>query len=359
MLLTYSQFSGTCFAQGEQLDADAIRLASQGARTYFYGKEIEYRIEVQDFPSSEGGSFYTVHPMETQRGTRRISIGESSSKRSYIPTRLMHFQPNQGEPHLTDDPLLTFFQGYNGHKTCSFVRTLLNEYGGKRRIESSGTEQVGCAVGAFRADPMATLIVNQWEPFMGLPVKKYEFVEMGNRVKAERVEHPADDRAIRIASTDPDIAQYVILSSEPEYLVLERGRQSPDRLPSVEITELKEFDGYRYPSRASVRQFTADGKYGWSAEVELIDVREIDASQTKWIPDWPIGTEWKREKDGKRFQLPYTSAQMKKIRAAGLAKARSDSLEGSPGFFNINLLLLAVVFALVVYRFWPRAEPTT
>jgi len=344
------------FGQGEAINADAIRRESSKARTYFYGKELEYRIDVHTFHGPKGASFFTTYPDVVQKGTRKLAIGCPVPKRTYIPSRVMHFQKNQGEPHLDDDPLLTYFQGFDGRYTNTYVRKLLYLTENRSVTESFGDQQVGCSIAAFRADPMVRMLVNQMEPFLGLPGQNLAFVEMKDRVKAERVEHPADKNAVRISSTDPNSGQYFIISSPPEYLILENSRKTPDTPLVTEIVELATFDGFRYPSRATYRELESGGKHGWSATVELIDVRSIDVAKTEWNPPWPEGTEWLREQDLKRFQVPYSRDQMRKIQAAGLARARSYNSEASTSFFNLNLALLIAIIVLLVYRYWPREK---
>ncbi|MCS7465545.1 hypothetical protein NZK35_02530 [Stieleria sp. ICT_E10.1] len=347
---------GASSAQAEPLDADEIRRQGWAVRPYVYGKELVYKIDARTIDSPDGRTFYSGYPDVVQRGTRTLTLGRPSTGRSYIPSRLMHFQKNAGEPHTDEDPLLTFFQGFDGRKTSTYVRKLLHDYEIKQHVNSSGTEQVGCAVGAFAADPMVRLLINRQEPFQGLPMKQYDFVELKDQVRAERVEHPADANAIRISSTDPNVESYTIVSSAPEYLPLERRISYPDGPFAIQVSELKTFDGHRYPSRATYRELKHDGTFGWEASIELISVENIDADQFEWIPPWPAGTEWKRERDVKRFEVPYTREQLRKIQAAGLARARSHTSEGSSSYFYLNIALIGVIIALALYRLWPRSN---
>ena len=63
---------------------------------------------------------------------------------------------------------------------------------------------------------------------------------------------------------------------------------------------------------------------------------------------------WKREKDLKRFEVPYSRDQVKKIQAAGLANVRAKTAEGSSAFFYVNIALVSIIVVLAAYKFWPR-----
>lgn len=343
-----------CTAQEQQPDADVIRRAKLETRSYAYGKELEYRIDVLTFNSPGGSSFFSLYPDVSQQGVRKLAIGQPVRGRSYIPSRLMHFQENEGEPHTDENPLLTFFQGFDGRVTNTYVRRLLADHQIKTGIHSDGTQQVGCSIDAFKADPMVKLLFNRMEPFQGLPLEEYEFVPMGDQLKTERTNHPADENAIRMSTTDPDDDFYVIVSSAPEYLLLEKRVNYPDGPLTVEITELTNFEGNRYPSRGTYRELTRDGKFGWEASVELLGIEAIDVNKTDWLPPWPVGTDWKREKDLKHFEVPFSREQIKKIQAVGLNNARNATFEGSSAFYYVNILLLLIILGLGVYKFWPR-----
>jgi hypothetical protein len=343
----------------EPVDADRVRLAMMERPTSIYGKELRYQIETRVYPNPEGTSFYTRNEAIASTGTRTLIIGRPTRGRSDIPTLIMHYQPNEGEPHTDADPLLTFFQGFDGRFTNTYVRRLLFEYQHKDPYQSSGTQQIGPSIGALLTDPMIRLMGVRVEPFLGRPIKQYEFVEVGDQLQAERVDHPADENAIRITANDPDDDSYMVVSSAPEYLTLERSLPSEEQL-FVEISELKSFDGMRYPAHGVYRQILAGGQYEWESTVQLISVQDIDPENIDWTPPWPKGTEWKRNWDRKRGAVPYTREQIKKIRAAGLANARSRTEpEPSNGYFYINVILLTIVAALIAYRLWPRQKETS
>ncbi len=70
------------------------------------------------------------------------------------------------------------------------------------------------------------------------------------------------------------------------------------------------------------------------------------------------GTEWMREKDRKRFQIPYSDTQLALIQQHALANARADASQPkSSWFFYLNVGLICLIIAMAVYRFWPRSEP--
>ncbi|QEF96790.1 hypothetical protein Mal15_08200 [Stieleria maiorica] len=377
--------SGVSSAETDVLDADEVRREGWKVRPYIYGKELVYKIHARTIgrakDGAKGGTIYANYPDVLQRGTRELTLGRPMAGRTYIPSRLLHFQPNAGEPHTDEDPLLTFFQGFDGRKTNTYVRRLLHDYQTRQHIHSSGTEQIGSAVAAFKADPMVRLLINRTEPFQGLPIKEYNFVELKDQIKAERVEHPADANAIRVSSTDPAVESYTIVSSAPEHLILERRLYYPDGPFVIEVSKLTSFDGHRYPGRATYRELNRDGSFGWEATIELISVESIDVDKTEWIPPWPAGTEWKREQDRKHFEVPYTEEQLRQIQAAGLARSRSDTSEGRPEsvvvdpqvrddepdgrsaasdgrsfYFYANFMLVAIIAPLLAYRLWPKKE---
>ncbi|WP_236696097.1 hypothetical protein [Rhodopirellula islandica] len=340
------------------LSADELRRAKGEPRTYFYGKEFRYTIETESRTEHGGATFFSGHLDIAANGVRTLAIGKPSPDRSYIPVRLMHYQKNQGEPHIDDDPLLTYFEGTNGRASQSFLRKLLYDFEGRKAVTSHGNQSVGYKLPAFVYDPLVSLLVNDLSAIIGgEPPEEFEFVPMGDKLQTEWFEHKADPKAIRMSSTDPDDPFYSVCTSEPEYLPLEVLGRPRDGPLQIDVSELMTFDGFRYPKKATYREVTPDGTFGYICSVELLDIREIDVDHFEWIPAWPAGTEWMRKKDRKRFHVPYSDVQLAMIQQHGLANARADAPSPeSPKFFYLNAGLVVVILGLVAYRFWPRSN---
>ncbi|WP_246112637.1 hypothetical protein [Allorhodopirellula solitaria] len=326
-------------------------------RTYFYGKEFRYKIETESRTGDGGATFYSGHLDTGANGVRTLAIGKPSPHRSYIPVRLMHYQENPGEPHIDDDPLLTYFEGTNGRISHSFDRKLLYNFEGRKRVTSFGNESVGYGLSAFPLDPLVFLLVDDLCAIIGCePPDDIEFVAMGDKLQTEWFEHEADPKAIRMSTTDPDDPFYAVYTSGPEYLLLEQPRP-PDGPLQIDISELMIFDGLRYPKKATYQALTPDGTFGYICSIEMLDIREIDVHNFEWIPPWPAGTEWMRERDRKRTHVPYSDAQLASIQQHALANARADAPQPKPSwFFYLNLGLISLIIAMAVYRFWPRSN---
>ncbi|TWU15632.1 hypothetical protein Poly21_28290 [Allorhodopirellula heiligendammensis] len=345
-------------AEDHLLSADELRRTRMVPRTYFYGKEFRYKIETESRTERGGATFFSGHLNTAANGVRTLAIGKPSPHRSYIPVRLMHYQENPGEPHIDDDPLLTYFEGTNGRISHSFVRKLLYNFEGRKRVTSFGNESVGYGLPAFQLDPLACLLVNDLCAIIGCePPDDIEFVAMGDKLQTEWIEHKADRKAIRMSTTDPDDPRYAVFTSGPEYLPLEQPRPPHGPL-QIDISELMVFDGFRYPKKATYQSLTPDGTFGYICSIEMLDIREIDVHNFEWIPPWPAGTEWMRERDRKRTHVPYSDAQLASIQQHALANARANAPQPkSSWFFYLNLGLIGLIIAMAVYRFWPRSEP--
>ncbi|MFG0266052.1 MAG: hypothetical protein ACF8AM_13040 [Rhodopirellula sp. JB055] len=338
--------------------ADELRRTRMVPRTYFYGKEFRYTIKTEIDIGEGGANFYSEHFDTAANGVRTLAIGKPSPLRSYVPVRLMHFQENAGEPHIDDDPLLTYFEGTNGRITHVFDRKLLHDFEGRTRVTSFGNESVGHGLPAFQLDPFAGLLVNDRSAIIGIePPDDIEFVAMGDKLRTEWFEHKADPKAIRMSSTDPEDPSYSVFTSHPEYLPLELISWSPDHPRHIDISELMTFEGFRYPRKATYQYVVKDGTCEFSCSIELLDIRNIDVDNFEWIPPWPAGTEWIRKKDRKRFHVPCSDSQLAKIQQHGLANARADAPSPeSPKFFYLNAGLVVLILGLVAYRFWPRSN---
>jgi hypothetical protein len=345
-------------AEDRLLSADELRLAKAEPRTYFYGKEFRYKIETESRTDHGGATFFSGHLDIAANGVRTLAIGKPSPGRSNIPVRLMHYQKNQGEPHIDDDPLLTYFEGTNGRASHSFLRKLLFDFEGRKAVTSFGNASVGHLLPAFHQDPLVSLLVNDVALINGTErTNDVEFVPMGDKLQTEWFEHEADPKAIRMLATDPGDQSYVVFTSQPELLLLERRESDPDGPLQVDVSELMTFDGFRYPKKATYRAVTPDGKSGYICSIEMLDISEIDVDNFEWIPPWPAGTEWIRKKDRKRFHVPYSDSQLAKIQQHGLANARADAPSPeSPKFFYLNAGLVILILGLVAYRFWPRSN---
>ncbi|WP_146391065.1 hypothetical protein [Allorhodopirellula solitaria] len=341
------------------MSADELRRAQMVPRTYFYGKEFRYKIETESRTGVDGATFFSGHLDIAANGVRTLAIGKPSPHRSYIPARLMHYQENPGEPHIDDDLLLTYFEGTDGRVSHDFLRKLLYDFEGRRTVNSSGTVSVGHVLPAFHQDPLVSLLVDDVSIINGVnQMDGIEFVAMGDKLQTEWIAHKADPNAIRMSTTDPDDPFYAVYTSQPECMLLERRLRYPDGPLQIDISELMIFDGFRYPKKATYRAVTPDGTFGYICSIELLDIREIDVHDFEWIPPWPAGTEWMREKDRKRFHVPYSDAQLASIQQRALANARADAPQPkSSWFFYLNLGLIGLIIAMVVYRFWPRSEP--
>jgi len=353
-----SSLAQSSSAEDRILSADELRRVKGEPRTYFYGKEFRYTIETESRTDHGGATFFSGHLDIAANGVRTLAIGKPSPDRSNIPVRLMHYQKNQGEPHIDDDPLLTYFEGTDGRASHSFLRKLLFDFEGRKAVTSFGNASVGHLLPAFHQDPLVSLLVNDVALINGTErTNDVEFVPMGDKLQTEWFEHEADTKAIRMSATDPGDQSYVVFTSQPELLLVERRESYPDGPLQVDISELMTFDGFRYPKKATYRAVTPDGKSGYICSIEMLDISEIDVDSFEWIPPWPAGTEWARIKDGKRFHVPYSDAQLAKIQQHGLANARADAPSPeSPKFFYFNAGLVVLILGLVAYRFWPRSN---
>ncbi|MFG0266053.1 MAG: hypothetical protein ACF8AM_13045 [Rhodopirellula sp. JB055] len=347
-------------AEKQLLSADELRRAQMIPRTYFYGKQFRYTIETESRTEHGGANFFSGHLDIAANGVRTLAIGKPSPVRSYIPVRLMHFQKNQGEPHIDDDPLLTYFEGTDGRASHSFLRKLLFDFEGRKAVTSFGNASVGHLLPAFHQDPLVSLLVNDVALINGTErTNDVEFVPMGDKLQTEWFEHEADTKAIRMSATDPGDQSYVVFTSQPELLLLERRESYPDGPLQVDISELMTFDGFRYPKKATYRAVTPDGKSGYICSIEMLDISEIDVDSFEWIPPWPAGTEWARIKDGRRFHVPYSDMQLAMIQQHALANARANSPQSKTSWFLfLNLGLMSLIIGMTVYRFWPRSETT-
>lgn len=128
-----------------------------------------------------------------------------------------------------------------------------------------------------------------------------------------------------------------------------------DTTPQSEwrVLEMKEHQGFLYPSRGTFHQAPTDYQQEIYYTFEVTDIRSIgESARENWTLDWPPGTVVNDQVQNRNETIPFAEGQLEKI-----AKRRSDFRERGqprPGGLPWLLIFNVVGVVLVLCIWWVR-----
>ncbi|TWT54067.1 hypothetical protein Pla22_17020 [Rubripirellula amarantea] len=332
-------------------NADEIRRVAWN-RDYFFGKKYRYEIKITEHPEAEPGGIYLSKGDILYEGTRELVIGRRSQGRSSVPICMVHFQQNRGEPHTDEDPLMTYFSGFDGKESRVFWRDLLVDFT-NWNPNSSASVLAGINIAVVLDDPFLNALTPAVYKFDGI-VDHEPLESVKDDFTIMKVKHTADRDALEFKSELPEGAnlQYVV-SSWPEYLTLESWDHNVTPhskvVQGMSVSELVLYGNYRYPQKG--KRVT----YSQTQEFQLLEVTELDEAELAsydWFPPWPTGTVVWHEEQTKIEEIPFTSDQLKSIRARSAENLRSNVKAKKVPFVWINVGLAIAIIGLLLLRSW-------